>query len=106
LEEIAPLLRAHPHVIELRWQIYAMARHWHDAVEIGQALVRLVPDNPEGLHRSYALHELKATGNARDLLLPAAAHLPHSKAVSPLRSATALQDTAGPFRRPRTARSV
>ena len=71
LEEITPQLRAHPGVLQVRWQVYAAARHWALAVEVAGALTRLLPGEAEGwVHRSYALHELKRTTEARDALLP------------------------------------
>lgn len=73
LEKIAPPLRAHPDVLELRWQIYAKARKWDACVDIGEALVKTAPGIPQGwIHRSYALHELKRTQEAADKLEPAA----------------------------------
>jgi len=82
LDEITPTLRGHPDVLALRFQIYALARHWDDAVEIAGALVRLVPHSPIGwIHRSYALHILKATQDARDLLLPAVDKFPNDAEI-------------------------
>ena len=71
LQNIAPLLRAHPHVLEMRWQICAVAKDWDAALAIASSLVRLMPENPFGwIHRSFALHELKRTAEARDNLMP------------------------------------
>jgi len=73
LEEITPTLRGHPHVLEIRWGIYAHCKKWEACVEIANALVTLMPDHESGwIHRSYALHELKRTLEAFELLLPAA----------------------------------
>jgi tetratricopeptide (TPR) repeat protein len=73
LERIEASLRAHPDVLELRWQIYAKAKKWEECVLIGQALVNSAPARPDSwIHRSYALHELKRTEEASDLLLAAA----------------------------------
>lgn len=82
LEEIAPLLRGHPSVLDLRWQIYADARRWEAAVEIASTLVQQLPDNAGfWIHRSFALHELKRTREARDLLLPAVTRFPAEEAI-------------------------
>jgi predicted Zn-dependent protease len=71
LEKVTPRLRAHPYVLELRWQISAAAKKWHAALDIASTLVQLMPENPFGwIHRSYCLHELKRTQEARDELLP------------------------------------
>jgi predicted Zn-dependent protease len=77
LEAITPAFRAHPDVLELRMQIYANAGKWETCVDIGNALVQAVPERPFGwIHRSYALHELKHTQEAADLLKPAADRFP------------------------------
>ena len=71
LENIAPTLRAHPYVLEMRWQIYAVAKDWDAALAIASSLVTMTPENPFGwIHRSFSLHELKRTAEARDNLLP------------------------------------
>lgn len=70
LEKVTPELRVHPAVLEIRWQIYAAAKKWEAALDIAAALIQLDPDEPLGwVHRSYALHELKRTTEARDNLL-------------------------------------
>jgi Flp pilus assembly protein TadD len=77
LENIAPQLRAHPDVLKLRWHIYAKAGHWQAAAHVATGLVTMLPKDSEvWLHRSFALHELKRTEEARDLLLPAAKQFP------------------------------
>jgi tetratricopeptide (TPR) repeat protein len=73
LDSITPALRSHPHVLDLRWQVCAKAKQWETCVEIGAALVKLAPGLPYGwIHRSFALHELKRTEEALELLEPAA----------------------------------
>jgi len=73
LDEIAPRLRAHPDVLEVRWEVYARANKWSACVDIAEALIKLTPIRPEGwIHRSFALHELDQTQEAFDRLLPAA----------------------------------
>jgi predicted Zn-dependent protease len=70
LEQITAENRAHPAVLEVRWQIYAQAKKWDAALDIASALVQMVPEHPLGwVHRSYCLHELKRTEEARDNLL-------------------------------------
>ena len=73
LERIAPPLRSHDDVIEVRWRVHAQARNWHACVEIAAAVIELDPGNSSAwIHRAYALHELKRTQEAYDSLLPAA----------------------------------
>jgi predicted Zn-dependent protease len=70
LEKITPQSRAHPDVLEMRWQIYAASKKWDAALDAAAALIQLDPEAPLGwVHRSYALHELKRTPEARDNLL-------------------------------------
>jgi tetratricopeptide (TPR) repeat protein len=77
LEKITPDLRAHPDVLEIRMEIYAKAKKWERCVDIGNVLVKTVPNRSSGwLQRSFALHELKRTQEAADLLVPAAVLFP------------------------------
>ena len=67
LERITPQNRAHPAVLEVRWQIYAAAKKWEAALDIASALIQLMPDHSLGwIHRSFALHELNRKIEARD----------------------------------------
>jgi len=73
LEKIEPKLRAHPDVLEIRWQIYAKEKKWEACVDISLAVMKTAPDRPEGwIHHSFALHELKRTQEAFDNLLSVA----------------------------------
>ncbi len=70
LERIAPSLRAHPDVLTVRWEVYAAAKKWEAALDIAAAIIQLAPEQPVGwIDRSYSLHELKRTAEARDNLL-------------------------------------
>ena len=70
LEKISPGMKGHQDVLNVRWGICAAARQWEAALEIASAIIRLAPEDPLGwVHRSYALHELKRTAEARDNLL-------------------------------------
>ena len=70
LEQVTPKNRAHPAVLEIRWQIYANAKKWDAALDLASALIQLVPELPLGwVHRSYCLHEMMKTEEARDNLL-------------------------------------
>jgi tetratricopeptide (TPR) repeat protein len=79
LEKITPSLRAHPNVLAVRYAVYAKAGNWEACVDIGTALVELAPQEPNGwIQRSYALHELKQTQQAADLLVSAANLFPEN----------------------------
>lgn len=69
LEQISPESRAHPEVLEMRFKICAETNHWIPAVEIAQTMAKLLSDNPWGhFHLAFALHELKRTEEAYEVL--------------------------------------
>ncbi|MGO9203556.1 MAG: TPR end-of-group domain-containing protein [Limisphaerales bacterium] len=77
LENISAGLRAHPDVLKVRWEIYAAAKKWEAALDIAAALVRLAPEEAFGwVNRSFCLHELRRTAEARDGLLPVVEKFP------------------------------
>ena len=58
LERIAPELRAHPDVLEVRWHIYAHAKKWDACVDIAEAIIKLAPNRPDGVDSPLVrLHE-------------------------------------------------
>jgi tetratricopeptide (TPR) repeat protein len=70
LEQITPQLRAHPFVLEVRYKIYAKAKKWDGAVEIARTLSEMLPNNSWGyIHFAYALHALKRTKEAYEVLI-------------------------------------
>lgn len=70
LEQISPEHRGHPAVLEVQWQLAAREKLWQTGLDIASALIQTAPDSPHGwVHRSYCLHELKRTAEARDNLL-------------------------------------
>ena len=71
LERITPQMRAHPFVLEVRWQIYAKAKKWDYAVEVARGLTNMLPDHPNcWIHLAFSLHELNRTREAKEVLLP------------------------------------
>ena len=77
LENISPPQRAHPYVLEMRFQICAKAANWKRAVDISRTIIQTLPDNPWGpFHLAYSLHELKRTQEAYDALRPAVEQWP------------------------------
>ena len=74
LEELTPKPLASVEVLDLRWLILAKGERWNDAVEVARKLARLAPDKADSfINLAYALHELKRTEEARDILLPVVA---------------------------------
>ena len=77
LEKIAPTLRSHPDVLEIRWHIYAKEKKWVACVDIAEAIIKLAPNRSDAwIHRSFALHELKRTKEAFDNLVQVADKFP------------------------------
>jgi hypothetical protein len=82
LDKITLSLRAHSDVLDVRWAIYAVANKWEAAVDVADAIMQLELEHERGWQRrSYALHELKRTVEARDNLLFAAENFPFSAGV-------------------------
>jgi Flp pilus assembly protein TadD len=82
LKGISADLRAHPDVLKVRWEIHAAAKEWEAAVEVANALARAEPDDAQGwVQRSYALHELRRTEEARDHLLRVVEKFPFSATI-------------------------
>ena len=77
LEKITARRRAHPDVLEVRWEIYAKVKDWEACLEIAGAVIKTAPERASGwIHRSFALHELKRTQEAWDNLFPVAERFP------------------------------
>jgi Flp pilus assembly protein TadD len=77
LDRITARHQSHPDVLEARWSVCAAGRDWAGALTAAEKLVADAPGRCSGwIHRSYSLHELRRTQEARDQLLPAAARFP------------------------------
>lgn len=77
LSQLSPALRDHPEVLKLKWELLAVERKWASALEIAAALIQIDPEDAAGwVHRSYCLHELKQTTEARDNLLRVVENFP------------------------------
>jgi len=71
LANIPAELQSHPDILQVRWAIHAAAKEWESAVEVAEAFRQAKPDSPFGfVHLAYALHEMKRTQEAQDVLLP------------------------------------
>src|SRR6185437_6394645 len=80
LDNIKPANRAHPDVLEIRFEIYAKELKWDACRDIAAALLKQAPERPTGwLHLAYSAR--RATGGglqaAFDVLSPAAARFPN-----------------------------
>src|SRR5205807_7054356 len=82
LEQIAPQLRGHPDVLAVRLQVYEAAEKWEYAAEVARAICHLAPDNSFGWIRyAFALHVLKRTKEAHDILLPIVDRFPEQHII-------------------------
>jgi tetratricopeptide (TPR) repeat protein len=84
LERVAPALRDHPDVLELRWQVLAQARDWDASLGIAVEIVKQVPERLFGwLHRAYSMRRASGGGLklALDALLPAVERFPEEPIV-------------------------
>ena len=63
--------KSHLIVMELQWQIYARTKAWNKAVDTADAIVTTHPKSPFGwIHLAFALHELRKTADAYEVLKP------------------------------------
>ena len=77
LQKVQARRREHPEVLEVVWQICARSGDWERAVELAARIVKLAPQRAYGyIHKAFALHELKRTQEAWELLFAAAESFP------------------------------
>lgn len=77
LQKIGGAAARHLEVLALRWELSARAGCWEEALEIAQQMVAADESDAAGwINRSYALHELRRTTEARESLLPALPRFP------------------------------
>jgi tetratricopeptide (TPR) repeat protein len=82
LENVPEPRRHHPVALALLWRAHSELGNWRECVIAADELVQREPENPSGwIHRSYALHELKRTQKAADLLEPALAKFPKEELI-------------------------
>jgi predicted Zn-dependent protease len=71
IANISSDLQSHPDVLQVRWAIHAAAKEWELAAQVAESFRESKPDSPFGfVHLAYALHEMKRTKEAQDVLLP------------------------------------
>ncbi len=76
LEKVSPSLRAHPSVLEARWQVYANLGQWENALDIASMLVKVRPESPGGYYRASSLAELNRHLEAYETLSAAVSQFP------------------------------
>ena len=82
LNLMSPAGQSRVETLGLRWSIMAQLKRWEECLAAATAIVELTPKHSFGwIHRSYALHELKRTSEARDLLQPALKRFPKNETI-------------------------
>ncbi|MGN6552849.1 MAG: tetratricopeptide repeat protein [Verrucomicrobiota bacterium] len=82
VQRIAPELRLHPEVLNVRWQILSHTKDWETALVVAGAITRLMPGSPVGwIHLSYTLHEMGRTQEAWDNLANVADRFPEDGTI-------------------------
>jgi len=81
-EQLCPSARNHPSALDFEWHWLAHEQRWDEAVEVAQRLVEQSAHRADSwIHRSFALHELRRTQEAHDLLLPALKQFPEEPTI-------------------------
>jgi hypothetical protein len=61
----------HPDVLRVKYHLHERVRNWERAAETAELLCHVVPETPFGwIHLAYALHELRRTREAYNVLAP------------------------------------
>ena len=85
LEKIALEIRCHPHVLLVRYEIFAKSGQWDAAAEIARALIELEPQQPGGwISLAYAMRRKTGGGipMARSILEQARKHFPKEEIIA------------------------
>jgi Flp pilus assembly protein TadD len=85
LEKIAPELRAHPAVLQVKYEICAKAGQWDDAAQIAHALVQVEPQDAQfWIWRAYATRRMAGGGipQAKEILSQAQQLIPAEPLIS------------------------
>ena len=84
LAQVGPSCQDHPLVLWLHCQTQSAAGEWARCARTAERLVGVLPDDPRGwIQRSYALHELKRTREAYELLLAGLPRFPNPPVTLP-----------------------
>jgi hypothetical protein len=85
LEKIAPVLRVHPDVLAVRYEVYSKAKHWDAAAEIAGTQAKLTPEEPGAwISLAYAIRHKPGGGisQAREILIQAQPKFPDQTLIS------------------------
>jgi tetratricopeptide (TPR) repeat protein len=66
---LSPRAREHPDSLEVDWQLNSLDENWDECLRLAEKILQRAPERAFGwIHAAYALHELKQTEAAYDLL--------------------------------------
>ncbi len=82
LQQVSTVNACHPEVLEIWWRVHAAERRWDEALRVAEMELMTAPDRMSGwVDRSYSLHELRRTQEAREALLPAVKKFPEASLI-------------------------
>lgn len=82
IEKLREKYKDHPQVLEVNWQISAREGNWERCAGLAEKAIKGAPKSVNGyIHLAYALHELKRTQEAWDLLFPVAEKFPKDPTI-------------------------
>ena len=82
LEKLSLAVLSHPEVLRVKYHYFERTKDWERAAETAQLLCQIMPEAPFGwIHLAYALHELKRTREAYNVLLPIVDRFPEEIAL-------------------------
>lgn len=82
LQQVTAANAVHFEVLEVWWRVHAAELHWDEALRVAELELIAAPDRMSGwVDRSYSLHELRRTLEAREALLPALKKFPQASLI-------------------------
>lgn len=82
LQQVSTSSTCQPEVLEVWWRVHAAEQHWDAALRVAEMELQTAPDRMSGwVDRSYSLHELRRTQEAREALLPAMQKFPKASLI-------------------------
>lgn len=82
LAKVSLEVLSHPDVLRVKYHLYEKAKNWERAAETAQLLCQIIPEAPFGwIHLAYALHELRRTREAYNVLIPLVDRFPEEYVI-------------------------
>ena len=82
LAKLSLSVLSHPEVLRVKYHLFEKMKQWDRAAEAAQLLCQIVPETPFGwIHLAYALHELRRTREAYNVLIPVVDRFPEEYVI-------------------------